>query len=111
MGYELHITLADDWGQSAEHPIAEAAWRSVIDGDSSLCTSNTDYLDLRDLTTGLVTRHHPVIWNGHPAGGVPFWFIGGQVTAKNPDAATIAKMKTMAQKLGARLQGDDGEEY
>jgi hypothetical protein len=33
------------------------------------------------------------------------------VTVKNPDVPTIAKMQELARKLGAHVQGDDGEIY
>jgi hypothetical protein len=42
---------------------------------------------------------------------VCFDFRDGNVTVKNPDEPTIAKMQEFAQKLGAHLQGDDGEVY
>lgn len=40
-----------------------------------------------------------------------FNFDRGDVVVKNPDAEILAKMWAIAQKLGARVQGDDGELY
>lgn len=40
-----------------------------------------------------------------------FDFRSGNVVVKNPDVAILSKMWKIAQKLGARVQGDDGEIY
>jgi hypothetical protein len=40
-----------------------------------------------------------------------FDFRDGRIVVKNPDQATIAKMVAIAESLGARVQGDDGELY
>ena len=43
--------------------------------------------------------------------GEPFYWADGNVVCKNPDAAMIERMVEMARRLGARVQGDDGELY
>ncbi|NYH26059.1 hypothetical protein GGD40_005630 [Paraburkholderia bryophila] len=40
-----------------------------------------------------------------------FDFRAGNVVVKNPDTAILLKMWLIAQKLGARVQGDDCEIY
>ena len=35
----------------------------------------------------------------------------GDIFTKNPDPSTIEKMISIAKKLNARVQGDDGEIY
>ena len=40
-----------------------------------------------------------------------FNFRGGRVTVKNPDGAVLAKMLEVAEKLGAKVIGDEGEQY
>jgi hypothetical protein len=53
-----------------------------------------------------------VVWTayrGTTAGGNMAWFDfrSGNVVVKNPDVAILIKMWQIAQKLGARVQGDD----
>jgi hypothetical protein len=110
MGYDLHITRADNWMDAAEHPIFDAAWTLVVDGDPSLELRTTDSYDYRDSSTGKTVRVHPVIWKAH-AEEPAFWLMKGEITCKNPDESTVAKMKEIAAKLGARVFGDDDEEY
>ena len=51
-------------------------------------------------------------WNAHPDDGpVPFDFRKGRVVVKNPDDATLEKMRSLAAALTARVQGDEGEFY
>lgn len=51
-------------------------------------------------------------WRGHSAGR-PVWFswFEGSINVKNPDEETLVKMRQVAMKLHARLQGDEGESY
>jgi hypothetical protein len=51
-------------------------------------------------------------WKSHPLGEQRcFWFHGGNIETKNPDYAALTKMLELAEKLGARVQGDDHEIY
>ena len=38
-----------------------------------------------------------------------FYYSQGEISVKNPSKAAIKKMKSVASKLGAKVQGDDGE--
>src|SRR4051812_18096780 len=38
-------------------------------------------------------------------------YDGGELIAKNPDAALIKRLVVLAADLGAKVQGDDGEVY
>ena len=51
-------------------------------------------------------------WLGHPSGvPVPLDFREGAVVVKNPDEHTIGRLKVLATRLGARVQGDEGDFY
>jgi hypothetical protein len=100
MGYNLHITRADDWVDSERQPIRAQEWLAVVAEDPEL-------------------RLHPTggpylaVWPGpcrYPDGT---WFdwLDGRVFTKHPDRATVAKMLQLAARLGARVQGDHGEWY
>lgn len=109
MGYDLHITKADRWIDSREHPIVASEWHALVAADRSLQVRTEDFLDYED-DAGQVRRIHPVVWTADP--DRPYlWFKDGEITVKFPGEATIAKMKEIAAKLGARVFGDDGEEY
>jgi hypothetical protein len=100
MGWEVHLTRADDWTDSEANPITAPEWLAVVAADPQLRldTQNGPYF---------------AVWAGpcnHPDGA---WFdwADGCVSTKNPDRAILAKMLQLADKLGGRVQGDDGEEY
>ena len=100
MGWEVHITRADDWSQSAQRPITADEWLAAVAADPELRVdeANGPYF---------------VVWSGpcrYLEGG---WFewADGCVSTRQPDQAVLAKMLQLAARLGARVQGDDGEEY
>jgi hypothetical protein len=52
-------------------------------------------------------------YSGHNVNGNMAWFDyrRGLVVVKNPDEEIRTKMKQLAAKLGAKVVGDEGEEY
>ena len=61
---------------------------------------------LRDENTDLTE------WTGHPDEEfIWFNYRRGNIVVKDPDEATLRKMQEIARKLGATVQGDDGESY
>jgi hypothetical protein len=116
MGYELHITRAEVWTEAAQNPISEAEWHSLVRSDASLELSTTDYYE-RKTKAGGTERIYAVFWKGatydwngkphHPA----FFLADGEVTTKSPQEVTVKKAIEIAEKLGAQVIGDDGEQY
>lgn len=43
--------------------------------------------------------------------GIPFLFQGGRITISGADKMVIGLMITIANRIGARVQGDEGEYY
>jgi hypothetical protein len=111
VGYDIHITKAQEWSDSTSQPIPEADWLSVVGQDPTLTIRQADELRMRDRKTGLVRVIHPVVWMGPDGEATPLWFDEGRATTKNPSKAAIAKMKEIAAKLGAHVVGDEGERY
>lgn len=104
MGYDLHITRADDWTKSRERPITEAEWLAVITSDPELRPSESNERN------GLIAA----FWTGYPesrTGSDCFYLKYGRITEKNPDKTVIRKMVEIARELDARVLGDDDEEY
>jgi hypothetical protein len=96
MGYDLHITRKAQWSDKDGPTISPEEWLSLLDADPELSRS-TDAGD--DTPAGA--------WKGETI----FWFTGGEVCCTNPDPPTIRKMASMAERLRATVQGDDGEIY
>jgi hypothetical protein len=99
MGYDIHLTRARDWSDNAEARISAEEWLRVVEADPelSLAGYNGDYFTL---------------WTGPSSHAEP-WFDwwDGNVQTKNPDPAMIAKLIQLAERLGGRVQGDDGETF
>ena len=100
MGYDLHITCADDWTDSMQAPITADQWLGLVAADPELM---------------LALEYGPefVLWQRSSSTDEQAWFdlVDGQILAKNPDEAMIIKMIEIAGKLKAKVQGDDGEDY
>jgi hypothetical protein len=99
LGYDLHITRADDWNRNESHEIAPQEWLSLIEEDPEL---------VLDPAYG----EYAVTWK-HPTARKKAWFdyYGGNVYTTNPDKATVEKMLALASRLDARVMGDNGELY
>ena len=99
MGYDLRITRAPGhWAESEDGGIDAEEWLAVVAADPEL-----------SLESG---RKHFARWSGpskHPEPWFDWW--RGTIKTKNPDPPIVQKMIAMAQHLGARVQGDDGEVY
>lgn len=102
MGYELHITRGDRRGDTRGadgRDISLAEWLRCVASDPELWPDP-------DGPEGLA------LWSGHPAGARRWlaWF-DGEVYSEGPDRPLVEKMLQLAARLGARVQGDDGERY
>lgn len=116
MGYDLHITRAEDWTEAESAPITLDEWRSFVANDPEMTlvgvaeTQLTDGQMLRYQSEGLA------VWvrsSGNQAGGNKAWFDHrhGEIVVKNPDDQIIQKMIEIAHRFNANVQGDDGERY
>jgi hypothetical protein len=95
----LHITRAKHWAQNEGLWISPEEWISVVEADPEL-RSHEDFGPLFAVWTGESELVDPWLE----------WF-NGNIDTKNPDAALIEKMVQIAKRLGARVQGDEGEIY
>lgn len=101
MGWEIHITRAVDWSDSEQQPISATEWLRLVEADAELA------IDPRDNGPYFALWHGHSLENDHP------WFdwTDGEIITKNPDRKTLGKALEIARYFGARVQGDDGEEY
>ena len=99
MGYDLHITRADSWSENATARITAEEWLALVDADPEL---------------SLVPENGPYFasWSG-PSKDIDPWldWSDGNVYTKAPDSALLRKMVQLADRLHARVQGDEGEFY
>jgi len=115
MGYDVRITRKTNWFDD-EPQIDIDEWRDLVASDEEMRLDG--YAEAK-VGSGAVLRVESeglavwVAYSGHAANGNMAWFDFGRgdVVVKNPDAEILAKMWEIAQKLGARVQGDDCEFY
>lgn len=85
MGYELHITRKANWYDEEGRGITLDEWDKLAAGDPDLLSFH---------------------FNG------PFYDDAtGNIATKNPEKPIRVKMHRMAQRLDAKVQGDDLEFY
>lgn len=98
MGYDLYITRKEFHASNEGVVITPDEWLAVIQNDPELTVNDLN---------------HPYFayWTG--PGQYPCWldYINGDLYSKNPTDEMVDKMVQIAKRLGARVQGDDGEEY
>jgi hypothetical protein len=102
MGYEIHITRKTDWSDEDGPMIGEEEWLRLIEMDTELSLDRETQCSFGDEAVVFAA------WKGEP--GSLRWF-NGEITTKDPDRALILKMVQIAERLGAKVHGDDGEEY
>jgi len=98
MGYDVHITRAQDWIDSERMPIAREEWRALVESDPEITPDPDNGPD-------------DYLFVGHPKEPWPLWWHKGEVYTKNPDKHIMKKMIEIAAVLNANVQGDDGERY
>jgi hypothetical protein len=103
MGYDLHITRAEWWIRSAEHPISRQEWRTVADAWPGMVTDGR-----YDSGGGPVPLYALPTDGAYPV--VMYW-AEGRVTTRMLRDTDTAELARLAEALGARLVGDDGECY
>lgn len=94
MGYNLYITRRlDRLDENSGPAIALEEFREAVSHDSELVLTNDPEQDA-------------AIWQRED-----MWWDEGQVTSKSPSEEFRKVMFRIAVKLGARVVGDDDEEY
>lgn len=115
MGYDLHITRRENWFDD-DTEISIEEWLTVVHNDPEL---RLDGFAEAETPTGEKIRIEDeglCVWTAYSRHGVNgnmawLWHSRGNVMAKNPDVEIRQKMWCIADKLGARIQGDEGEWY
>jgi hypothetical protein len=116
VGYEVHITRRPSWFEDGPE-ITLDEWLAVVREDPDLRLDGFAEAETRDTHTKIrVEDPSLAIWtaySGHGRDGNMAWLYlsQGNVVAKNPDEEIRRKLALLAKRLGARVQGDEGEFY
>lgn len=109
MAYELHVTRNDFSKGIKALPISQEEVELLVKSDSSLLLRNGMVIKSSTGTTISVPGTF-IVWNN---GYKDIWFrySGKEIVATYLEADGIEKLKEIAQKLNAKVLGDEGEEY
>jgi hypothetical protein len=115
VGYDVHITRKLRWSDLGGAEISLADWIAVVESDPEMRLDG--YAETR-VGNGVLRldRGGLAVWiaySGHEKAGNMAWFDfrQGNVVVKNPDPEILTKMWSLAQRLVAMVQGDEGELY
>ena len=116
MGYDVHITRKQNWSDGDGPVISREDWLTYVGGDKSMRLETQAVVSNDRGEEFSVQDETLAIWKDWPArvegkNEAWMWYSSGNVMAKNPDDAMLRKMFLIADVLGAKLQGDDGEIY
>ncbi|MBT8460237.1 MAG: hypothetical protein KJN60_11250 [Boseongicola sp.] len=116
MGYDVHITRKDDWSDTEGDAISREEWLDFVGGDKSLALSGEAVVSNDQGQEIRITDETLTLWKDWPKREngkteALMWYSAGNVMATNPDDLMLRKMFLIADALGAKLQGDDGETY
>jgi len=116
LGYDVHITRAKSWLDASTQPIVLEEWLEYVRSDREMRLDG--HAEARTSVGESVAYDNAglAVWTGYSQDGKDgnhawFDFRNGCVVVKNPDSEILRKMSSIAGSLGARVQGDDGEEY
>jgi hypothetical protein len=113
MGYEVHVTRAQDWTESDTVPITLDEWLAYVAADPEM---RLDNFAEATTTSGETIRYENqglAVWMTAESKNRGGWldYRKGRIVAKNPDEEMLAKLKCIAGVLDASVIGDEGELY
>jgi len=116
MTYDVHITRKDEWSDEDGPEITLDEWRAVVAADPEL--REDGFAEVRTPDGSTLRVEHPGLtaWTGRPGatadGGVAWIsYSDGELVVSGPDRAVLEKVIDLAERLGANVQGDEGEHY
>jgi hypothetical protein len=107
MPYDIHIVRTDHWLDAASDPITKDQVDELIASDPELSWSADEWVEMSDGRGNKVTRYFMIEWNGVST----FWWYRHRIQCSRADEEQVGKLVAMADRLGARVVGDDGEIY
>lgn len=116
MGYDVHITRKDDWSDTQGETISREEWLDYVESDKSLGLKGQAVVSNQQGQEFSIQDETLTVWRDWPnrvdgKTEALMWHSAGNVMATNADDAMLQKMFLIADALGGKLQGDDGEIY
>jgi hypothetical protein len=116
VGYDVHITRKAIWHDELGPIISLDEWTELVrndrelrlDGFAEAATREGQVNGIKDPSLSVWIAYSQSGRNGNQAW---FWLVNGNIVAKNPDREILRKMYVIAQRLSAKVQGDEGEFY
>ena len=99
MGYDAYITRAPHWIDSEGYEIERNEWLDLIESDGELHLAPEYGQCFAVFGDAATSSQRWLDW------------AQGNVFTKNPDETTLRKMLDLAERLNAKVQGDEGETY
>jgi hypothetical protein len=106
MAYDIHLIKADNWSETQRQPVTPYDLDVLFERDGALTCSTHDTYEMRDDFDRL-TRCYVIAWRDEPC----FHYFNGEIVCCNAEQHHISKLVDMAQQIGAKVVGDDGERY
>ncbi|MFJ1753414.1 hypothetical protein [Kitasatospora sp. NPDC088134] len=103
MGYDIHLTRRRYWFDPEGPEIGFDEWRAAVAADP--------VLELVAYGEGEQVEWWAELFDPDRGYREGMWWRGGKASVKHPSRRFRARMHAVAQQLGARVQGDDGEYY
>ena len=111
MGYDVHITRRQHWSDTDGPEISLDQWIATVRSDSEMRLDNVAEALMPSGNRLRYENEGLAVWTGCPGREVWFDYRRGRVVVKNPDQQILRKMWTVAQRLSAKVEGDEGETY
>jgi len=107
VGYDIHITRADDWIESPENPISLEELKEYFSRKSGF-----EYSKVISISRpcSISVEGEFFIWTNNDS-KVTFSYSMGCIDVSYVNDEVIEKMKEIASDLNAKVQGDEGEFY
>jgi hypothetical protein len=105
MSIYVYVTRKPDPLEASGHDIEAREWIALIESDPDLSIADPPNRFAGD-------RRTYAVWTSYP-GGYPAWFClsDGNIEVKGIDEAILAKLRSFASKLNARIVSELGEEF
>lgn len=112
MGYDIHITRKAHWFDDEGPTISMEEWKAYIASDSELRLDGYAQTTVGNGALLRVKNEGMAVWTAYSKENTAWiWLDSSGIVTKNPDNEILRKMFQIAQVLGARVVGDDDEEY
>lgn len=116
MGYDVHITRKANWFDESGLKIGSDEWKALLQSDPDMRLDGYASAVMVDGSVLRVDSEGLAVWTAYAGNGTNgnmawFDFRNGNVVVKNPDVRILGKMWQLAQRLSAKVQGEECEVY